>query len=257
MFLGQGVLWQQVSHCLEAAAAAGNKRPLNFGSGVQSGMHNDTQMGSHSTSQTLQGYTERLRTTLLLLGGDSDVAGDDARDSQLPRPSKRQKHNEGGGGRGGKGGPGHRQTMPVRKDKVGAALSLQVTPEIDLPEDLLESLVDIYFARLHPWIPMLHVHQFRQKMADPVQRSRLDNIFYAITSLCIRFSNDERLGDDSARAELAKKCRETVILQSMQSFSVENLQALIICAFDTVCFVLFGCITRLRRPVYRPDMSTD
>ncbi|KAL1888436.1 hypothetical protein Sste5346_009553 [Sporothrix stenoceras] len=94
------------------------------------------------------------------------------------------------------------------------------------------SLIDIYFARLHPWIPMLHVHQFRQKIADPAQRPRL---------VSIRFSNDERLGDDSSRAELATKCRETVILHSMKSFLVENIQALIICAFDTS---IIGSMTR-------------
>ncbi|KAL1906420.1 hypothetical protein Sste5344_007748 [Sporothrix stenoceras] len=84
---------------------------------------------------------------------------------------------------------------------------------------------------------MLHEHQFRQKLAspDPKQRQRLVNILYAITSLCIRFSDDVRLGaSPESRTHLAKTCRDTVILQSMQSFSVENLQALIICAFDTI-----------------------
>ncbi|KAL1888437.1 hypothetical protein Sste5346_009554 [Sporothrix stenoceras] len=62
------------------AAAAGSKASLDFGRDVQNGMHNDTHKDSHSTSQTLQAYADRLRATLLSLGGDSDLAGDDPQD---------------------------------------------------------------------------------------------------------------------------------------------------------------------------------
>jgi DNA-directed RNA polymerase specialized sigma24 family protein len=55
-----------------------------------------------------------------------------------------------------------------------------------------------------------------------------------MVSLCARFSNDERLGNAQAKMELSRRSREAVILNSMESFSVANLQALIICAFDTV-----------------------
>jgi hypothetical protein len=103
------------------------------------------------------------------------------------------------------------------------------------PDDLVDSLVEIYFVTIHPWIPILHVKQFREKMANPVQRPKLATIFHAIVSLCVRFSKDERLGDPNVRARYSKFSRNTVILQSMESFSVENLQALVICAFDTVC----------------------
>ncbi|KAL1856445.1 hypothetical protein Daus18300_010712 [Diaporthe australafricana] len=103
------------------------------------------------------------------------------------------------------------------------------------PDEVLVSLVEIYFELIHPWIPMLHVRNFRQRMKDPFQRGQITTICHAIVSICARFSNDPRLGHDSEeRAQKAKRSREAVILQSMQSFSVENLQALIIIAFDTI-----------------------
>jgi hypothetical protein len=114
---------------------------------------------------------------------------------------------------------------------VGAA----DTNENDLPpDDLIDSLVKIYFTNIHPWIPILHVRQFREKMAAPAQRQKLTTIFHAIVSLCVRFSEDPRLINPDVRARYSKRSRQTVILQSMESFSVENLQALVICAFDTV-----------------------
>ncbi|OBT60920.1 hypothetical protein VE03_10801 [Pseudogymnoascus sp. 23342-1-I1] len=71
-------------------------------------------------------------------------------------------------------------------------------------------------------------------MANPAQRQKLTTIFHAIVSLCIRFSNDPRVSSAEVRMKYSTKSRQIVILQSMESFSVENLQALVICAFDTI-----------------------
>lgn len=103
------------------------------------------------------------------------------------------------------------------------------------PDEVLFSLVEIYFQLIHPWIPMLHVRNFRQRMKESSQRGQITTICHAIVSICARFSDDSRLGHDrEARAQKAKRSRDAVILQSMQSFSVENLQALTIVAFDTI-----------------------
>jgi hypothetical protein len=107
------------------------------------------------------------------------------------------------------------------------------------PDDLMDALVEIYFNLVHPWIPMLHVRQFRERIAVPSERHKVSNIFYAVTSLCARFLDDPRLGGNSQKAQYTKKCRQVVILRSMESFSVENLQALIICAFDLVRSVIY------------------
>ncbi|KAJ4991055.1 hypothetical protein SVAN01_03405 [Stagonosporopsis vannaccii] len=103
-----------------------------------------------------------------------------------------------------------------------------------IPPDLLEALVEIYFARIHPWIPVLHVRQFRQRLKSFEDKKDTGTILCAISSTCIRFSDDRRLGAAGERSRLAQSCRQSVILKSMESFSVENLQALIICAFDII-----------------------
>ncbi|KAH9214211.1 fungal-specific transcription factor domain-containing protein [Leptodontidium sp. 2 PMI_412] len=184
MFLGQGILWQQVFNCLNA---------------VQNGAPTEgsPQIDVHdSNGDTLKECTTRLKSTLTSLSLDLDT-----------RPSLR--------------GP------------PAPAISPDGVEELP-PDDLIDALVEIYFSNIHPWIPILHVRQFRERMKDTTQRKKLETIFHAIVSLCVRFSNDPRLGNAEVRARYAERSKNTVILQSMKSFSVENLQALVICAFDTI-----------------------
>ncbi|KAK6608882.1 hypothetical protein H4I95_04262 [Botrytis cinerea] len=102
------------------------------------------------------------------------------------------------------------------------------------PTDLLNDLVEIYFTNIHPWIPILHVRNFRLQMHDSMERPRLEIIFHAIVSVCVRFSTDSRFNEPELRARYAKRSRQTVILESMENFSVQNLQAMVIIAFDTI-----------------------
>ncbi|KAM0130870.1 hypothetical protein ACHAP3_007097 [Botrytis cinerea] len=102
------------------------------------------------------------------------------------------------------------------------------------PTDLLNDLVEIYFTNIHPWIPILHVRNFRLQMHDSMERPRLEIIFHAIVSVCVRFSTDSRLNEPELRARYSKRSRQTVILESMENFSVQNLQATVIIAFDTI-----------------------
>lgn len=214
MFLGQGMLWQQninqIWRRLDdiAPEGASNSSPPDSGCSM--------------AGTSLQERTAQLRKTLL-----SSVSGDGT--SQLMQPD----------------GP-HAPIEPTPNNRRHQAEQLQARPsprpgatygdDNELPPDqVLFSLVEIYFRLIHPWIPMLHVRNFRQRMRDPSQRGQITTICHAIVSICARFSDDPRLGHDSeARAQKAKRSRDAVILQSMQSFSVENLQALIIIAFDTI-----------------------
>ncbi|KAK0756147.1 hypothetical protein N5P37_011361 [Trichoderma harzianum] len=102
------------------------------------------------------------------------------------------------------------------------------------PDELMDALIEIYFDQVHQWIPMLHVRHFRERLLMPNGRESASTIFYAITSLCARFSNDPRLGRGAEKTAYARQCRQVVILRSMESFSVENLQALTICSFDLI-----------------------
>lgn len=104
------------------------------------------------------------------------------------------------------------------------------------PDDLMDDLVELYFHNMHPWIPILHTRQFRERMTVNLQRQKLTTLFHSIISLCVRFSEDPRLASAEVRDRFSKRSRDIVILQSMEKFSVENLQALIICTFDTVSY---------------------
>jgi len=203
MFLGQGLLWQQVWNCLSTV-----QEQLPSSSSLPNG-HNA------KSGDTLKECTARLKHTLSSLS----TVDFDASDNGLESPQKRQRtSNETG-----------------NQDQVQPHVILLDEDDNTLPpDDLIDDLVEIYFANIHSWIPILHVRQFRERMAIPAQRQKLTTIFHAIVSLCVRFSEDPRLASAEVRTRYSKRSRQTVILQSMESFSVENLQALIICAFDTV-----------------------
>ncbi|KAH7377754.1 fungal-specific transcription factor domain-containing protein [Pyrenochaeta sp. MPI-SDFR-AT-0127] len=194
MFLGQGMLWQQVWRCLDAV--------------------NGQDSRSSPSSGTLSECTQQLKKTLGAL--NRKRVGDTHSEVFQSEVPKRRKVN----------------TQPSHSEQATNSQA----PFIDgtLPGDLIDSLVDIYFFHIHPWIPILHVLQFRQQLANPRGRPKLATILRAITSVCIRFCDDMRLGDPQTRAQMVKVNRQHVIVQSMENFSVENLQAMIICAFDTI-----------------------
>lgn len=202
MFLGQGILWQQVWSCLNSVQDASNNSDY-------------PAQARPNPGEALKECTSRLKSTLSSLSIDVELP-----DAQPKVSAKRQRTSS-----------TVEEERPFQKPRIQDKRD----QENDLPpDDLIDALVEIYFSNIHPWIPILHAKQFRERMSIPVQRHKLRTIFHAIVSLCVRFSKDERLDDAEVRAQYSKRSRDIVILQSMESFSVENLQALIICAFDTV-----------------------
>lgn len=101
------------------------------------------------------------------------------------------------------------------------------------PENVVDDLVEWYFDNVHRWIPILHVQRFRERLRDPIERSGLSSILHAITSLGLRFNQDSRMTEAEKRT-MSLRCRHAVILQSMERFSFESLQALVIIAFDII-----------------------
>ncbi|KAH7090825.1 fungal-specific transcription factor domain-containing protein [Paraphoma chrysanthemicola] len=188
MFLGQGVLWQQLWNQVHAT-----------GNGTL-----PTMTGN------LHDHTKQLKERLDTLGRKR--CSDDDGALRSPNVSKR---------------------MRTSSDTVPPAQGEFLGQDF-LPPDLIDTLVELYFDNIHPWIPVLHVRQFRRSLHVHSERHKISSILHAITSVCVRFSDDSRLGDTESRSKLAESCRQAVILRSMESFSVEGLQALIICAFDTI-----------------------
>lgn len=107
------------------------------------------------------------------------------------------------------------------------------------PPDLVDILVHLYFELIHPWIPILHKPTFLQCLESTTTRLALSTILHAIVAATVRFSTDKRLERKEVRDRYFRISRQTAILKSMEMFSVENLQALVIIAFDTVRFLLY------------------
>ena len=102
-----------------------------------------------------------------------------------------------------------------------------------LPESVVLDLVVWYFDNIHRWIPVLHQRRFRERLNSPEERSNINIILLAITSLSLRFKRPSKISEELSEA-ISTRCRHAVILRSMECFSVESLQALVILAFDII-----------------------
>ncbi|VUC30259.1 unnamed protein product [Clonostachys rosea] len=208
MFLGQSVIWQQIWKSLNPDALCTADQPS----------------GSQDTATSMSGLGENLKGMLSDLADsvqNDQAQNDTSIENQPPRMDNQALDEE-----SWEQQPQLPQSLETNSsDGVLAPLS----------DQLVDSLVEIYFEKIHPWIPMLHNREFQKMLSDPAERQRHVNILHAIVSLCMRFSQDSQLNaSPDLRSRYATQSRQRVILASMESFSVENLQALIICAFDII-----------------------
>jgi hypothetical protein len=202
MFLGQEILWKQMWETLHP----GSKFP-----GIET---RETQgEGEDSARDEIRERQEELKRSLLQVAAsrtDSSTGNE-----QVARPVKRQ-----------------RVDISVASSPEQGSNGMSAAEIID--SDLLGQLVEFYFQNIHHWIPILHVRRFRHQIQSPKGHENAIYILYALIAVCIRFVNDPRIPDEDRKARVAESCRQKVVLCSMESFSVENLQALVIIAFDTV-----------------------
>ncbi|KAJ5708157.1 hypothetical protein N7488_007958 [Penicillium malachiteum] len=73
-----------------------------------------------------------------------------------------------------------------------------------------------------------------ERMQLPDERPRITCILHAIIALYARFSQSKFLREEKTKSRIAEKSRQKVILHSTETSSVENLQALVIIAFETI-----------------------
>ncbi|KAI8941889.1 hypothetical protein NX059_000003 [Plenodomus lindquistii] len=100
------------------------------------------------------------------------------------------------------------------------------------PTEIVDRLVELYFREIHPWIPVLHVSDTKRKLEDPVQREKLTSVLLAIVSVCLRIDNSDYARASHDLKALCLRYRHAVMLRSMETFCVQNLQALVIISFD-------------------------
>lgn len=103
------------------------------------------------------------------------------------------------------------------------------------PPELMAAVIDVYFRLFHPWIPILHEKRFRRNLRDPDKIPRLSVILHAMVVAGLKHVDDEGIAPDLAAVDrTCERCRNIVVLTAMDNLYVENLQALIIVAFDDV-----------------------
>jgi hypothetical protein len=102
-------------------------------------------------------------------------------------------------------------------------------------ETLLQAIIDQHFCKAHHWIPILHQGTFRAKVINPASQNKLGVLLHALVSASIRHVTIGEHG--MTEAEMYRQIRvsrNVVMLNAMEIPSVENLQALVIIAFDLV-----------------------
>jgi hypothetical protein len=114
------------------------------------------------------------------------------------------------------------------------------------PLQLLEAVVEAHFRTVHHWVPILHETRFRAKLKNAEERDRLVVPLHALVSTAIKYVDFEEFGMTLTDVERQiRVSRRVVMLNAMESLSIENTQALIFVAFDYVG----GCKYRLGREV--------
>jgi len=107
------------------------------------------------------------------------------------------------------------------------------------PPHALDMILDAYFVCIHPWIPMIHQTRFRNRLADPRERPKLDVVLRAMVLAASRFVRDQHVA-----VPRPDRLRSWVVSTAMDCMSVESLQAMIILAFTDVSL---GQVSRNKR----------
>lgn len=209
MFLGQGILWEQVWSSLKEIRQE-----------VQAVKECRTAESLVRRNDNLRDCTNRFKASLSHIENTNPPPTPE--NNEVYTSQKRRRSSDVGYTQCGQSPTASTTTEQIRPS------------ESWLPDSVVDELVDLYISNIHPWIPVLHIKRFKQRMADAQQRRQLRTIFHAIASVCARYSRNVFFNKPGVRTELAKRSKHEVILNSMESFSVENLQALVIIAFDTV-----------------------
>jgi len=123
----------------------------------------------------------------------------------------------------------------INIDVAQPLAALQNTASPLPPPGILQDVITAYFSLIQPWIPILHETQFRRQLHDPHQRKVLAPIVHAMVVAVLRHVDNlqDRLTQDEIDGIL-NAARNAVLLTALDRPSVQNLQALIIIAFNNV-----------------------
>lgn len=182
-------------------------------------------------------------------------------DTARPRPTRTQDyHEEDSYNQGQARSPKRRRIdggLADEDDGLTAGLTSQPFQDVlqPLPTGAaLTAMIHTYFIHIHPWIPMIQEHRFRNRLSDPQERPKLDLILYAML-----VSTNCHSKNPALEPRQLEQVRNWIVSEGIGAFSVEALQALTIIAFVDVSFLRalppFGLNTVLTRR--RSEMARD
>jgi hypothetical protein len=105
-------------------------------------------------------------------------------------------------------------------------LQMNNAPSLPGP-DILDSILSAYFTHVHPWIPMIHQQRFFQRLAIETEHEQLLIVLHAMALVASKFV-------PGASMHVNPHTRNWVICTAMDRLSMENLQALVILAFNDI-----------------------
>ena len=130
----------------------------------------------------------------------------------------------------------------------------------DLPDKNIQALsLDLYFAHIHPWCPILHQKSLREKFNFSRITSEDFILLHAIIAVTMRFFPRDKI--DLKQHE---KSKNIVVLYGMDHCSVTVLQALVVLALDILgtqhghaALSILAVITRSVEQLELATESTD
>ncbi|KAM3541613.1 hypothetical protein ARSEF1564_005473 [Beauveria bassiana] len=109
--------------------------------------------------------------------------------------------------------------------------TLYATPQLAPVETILE----VYFKLIHPWIPVLHPATFLRRAREADRPPGIVLVLKAITAMALPYAG---VSAETCRSENLdnhlSQLRQSVVISAIESSSKEAIQALILVTFDTI-----------------------
>ncbi len=202
MFLGQSILMQQFMKGQHATKS---------GSYIQSFAATD-----------LAASTDRVKHVLSEVAASIKESDSDAVETVVITPTRRRPAN--------KEDSEDYNDRPQKKMRTSASTAY-VAPQL-VP---IETILEVYFKMIHPWIPVLHTATFLRRAREPDRSPEITLLLKAITVMASPYAGGSA---ETAHSEELdnhlSQLRQEIVVAAIESSSKEAIQALILVTFDTI-----------------------
>ncbi|CAH0057292.1 unnamed protein product [Clonostachys solani] len=125
-----------------------------------------------------------------------------------------------------------RRRFDIREEHLQACDVDEETTDSLPSNTLLDAVMDFYFLRIQPWIPLIHAPKFLRAVQSHDGRQRNAVVLHAMIVAALRHlpQDTHRLSSEAVKATI-RRSRDYVLRAAMSGLSVENLQAFAIVAF--------------------------